>query len=126
MKSLQMAVLLSVLLAAKANGQVKVGDVQPNRIVFGKLHAGAAAEASFLVFAAPSPNGKAKFEVTTPSFVKVLRRSWRCWRFASRRCWRASSLSFFSLAARCLMGQLPSAKVSFRQRCLPPCRRSPR
>jgi hypothetical protein len=53
---------------------VKVGDVQPNRIVFGKLHAGAAAEASFLVFAAPSPNGKAKFEVTTPSFVKVLRK----------------------------------------------------
>jgi hypothetical protein len=74
MKPLPIAVLLLALLAARANGQAKVGQVQPNRIVFDKVHAGATAEASFLVFAAPSADGKAKFEVTAPPFVKVLRK----------------------------------------------------
>src|SRR5262249_23613055 len=65
---------LLVLFAAKVNGQAKVGQGQPDRIVFDKVHAGAMVEASFLVFAAPSADGKTKFEVTAPPFVKVLRK----------------------------------------------------
>jgi len=74
MKPLQIAVVLLVLFAAKVNGQAKVGQVQPDRIVFDKVYAGAMVEASFLVFAAPSADGKTKFEVTAPPFVKVLRK----------------------------------------------------
>jgi hypothetical protein len=74
MKPLPIAVLLLALLAARASGQPKVGQVQPDRIVFDKVHVGAVAEASFLVFAAPGADGNPKFEVTAPPFVKVLRK----------------------------------------------------
>jgi hypothetical protein len=69
-----MTVLLLALVAAKVNGQATVGRVQPDRLVFDKVHAGATVEASFLVLAAPSTDGKAKLEVTAPPFVKVLRK----------------------------------------------------
>src|SRR5262249_17082050 len=74
MKPLPIAVLSLALVAAKVHGQARVGNVQPDRIVLGKVHTGALVEASFLVFAAPGADGKAKFEVTAPPFVKVLRK----------------------------------------------------
>src|SRR5262249_13631328 len=74
MKPPQIAVLLLGLAAANVNGQMTPGRVQPDRIVFDKVHLGAMAEASFLVFAAPSADGKATFKVTAPAFVKVLRK----------------------------------------------------
>jgi hypothetical protein len=75
MKRLAIALLLLVsLFAARVNGQPKVGQVQPDRIVFDKVYSGATVEASFLVFAAPNADGNTKFAVTAPPYVKVLRK----------------------------------------------------
>jgi hypothetical protein len=84
MKPFQIAVLLLALFAAKVNGQVKVGHVQPDQIVFDNVHAGAMVEASFLVWVAPSADRKEKFDVTAPPFVKVLRKDTDVWTLGGR------------------------------------------
>jgi hypothetical protein len=72
MKPLALALLSLSLAACPAHGQVKIGNVQPDRLVFGKVHTGAVVEGSFLVYAAPGVAKQAKFEVTAPPFVKIL------------------------------------------------------
>jgi hypothetical protein len=74
MRFLPLSALLLALLATEIYGQPRVGQAQPDRIVFDTVHAGATVEASFLVFAAPAAAGEAKFKVTAPPFVRVLRK----------------------------------------------------
>jgi hypothetical protein len=74
MKYFPIAALVLAIISTKADGQAQVGRIQPDRIMFGKVHVGAMVEASFQVYAAPGAAADAKLEVTAPPFVRVLRK----------------------------------------------------
>ncbi|MGO9466625.1 MAG: DUF4350 domain-containing protein [Isosphaeraceae bacterium] len=64
------ALLVFALTAVPAVAQPKAGDVQPDRIPFGTVHAGATVEGSFQVFE-PGNDADIPFAVNAPKFVKV-------------------------------------------------------
>jgi hypothetical protein len=72
MKTFRWITILALFSAGQAAAQPKAGQVQPDRLDLGTVHVGATVEASFMVMT-PGKDAKAKFEVTAPAFVKVLR-----------------------------------------------------
>jgi hypothetical protein len=68
------ALPMLALSTVPAVAQPKANDVQPDRIPFGTVYAGAIVEGSFLVYEA-GRNADIPFEVTAPKFITVLHKA---------------------------------------------------
>src|SRR5262245_39364529 len=68
MRPLRLVILFSMFCAGGVSAQPTSGQVQPDRIFFGNVHAGATVEARFMVLER-GDDKSVKFEVTAPKLV---------------------------------------------------------